>query len=213
MSDSLANTRKEYKQSSLTRDELESNPVDQFKSWYDKATELVKMDANAGSLSTVDESGRPDARIVLLKGIEDDRLLFFTNYDSTKGKHIEVNPFVSWVFYWKELEQQVRISGEATKVSEEEATKYFHSRPRESQISVWTSQQSEVIEDRAVLENRFKHFSDKFAGRDIPKPENWGGYSITPFEIEFWQGRAYRLHDRFRYRRHGEGWMIQRLAP
>ncbi len=214
MSDSLANTRQEYEMSTLRLDDLDANPITQFENWYEQAAEHVVLDPNAAVLSTLHESGYPDARVILLKGVSDGSFVFFTNYASAKGEEISKDPKVSLVFYWKELQRQVRILGVASRISAEASDTYFHSRPRESQLGVWVSPQSRVIPDRATLEERMREYTEKFEGEEVPRPDYWGGYAIRPSQIEFWQGGRARLHDRFRYTMvEGSDWRIERLAP
>lgn len=213
MSKSLADTRTDYTSGKLERTDLDSNPYILFQNWYDEADTHVSIDANAMVLSTVDESHRPDSRVVLLKGLESERFIFYTNYESVKGQQIELNPHVSLLFFWKELQRQVRIDGLASKISEEESTYYFHSRPRESQIGAWASHQSKPLADRLSLESSYERFEAEFEGKDIPKPDYWGGYAVEAYRFEFWQGRASRLHDRFTYSQEGGEWNINRLAP
>jgi len=166
------------------------------------------------SLATVDSDGKPSNRIVLLKGAPMEGFIFYTNYDSRKGKEIDSNPYVSIVFLWKEIERQVRIEGKAVKISESDSTAYYHSRPKGSQIGAWASPQSQTITDRTILESAYEKLSSKYMNADeLPKPPNWGGYIIVPEMIEFWQGRTSRLHDRIRYCRADHSWSIDRLAP
>ena len=166
------------------------------------------------NLATVNENGRPASRIVLLKGIENHKFVFYTNYQSRKGKELDQNPACSLTFFWPELERQVRIEGSASRVDEKRSEKYFQSRPRGSQVGAWASPQSTLISDRFLLEERSKQLEDKFKGQDVlPKPNQWGGYEIDPLMIEFWQGRPSRLHDRILYTKADGEWKINRLAP
>ncbi|PZR77285.1 MAG: pyridoxamine 5'-phosphate oxidase, partial [Chthoniobacterales bacterium] len=170
--------------------------------------------ANAMSLATATPDGKPSARIVLLKGFDERGFVFFTNHDSEKGQQLEVNPFAALVFYWVELERQVRISGLVERTSREDSAAYFHSRPVGSRLGAWASKQSEVIDARQILESRLSQMTERFEGGEIPLPPHWGGYRVKPDKIEFWQGRPNRLHDRFRYLRRTDGtWQIDRLAP
>jgi pyridoxamine 5'-phosphate oxidase len=213
---SLSDLRKEYSKETLEVSSIGKDPVHQFEKWFDEALQAEVLEPNAMTLSTVTESGRPSARIVLLKGIEHGKFLFYTNYQSQKGKELENNPACALTFFWPELERQVRIEGISNRVDAATSEKYFQSRPRGSQIGAWASPQSSVISDRALLENRVNEIEKKFKDQEIlPKPHQWGGYAIDPFEIEFWQGRPSRLHDRivFYKTEEKEGWTIRRLAP
>ncbi len=169
---------------------------------------------NAMNLATISNGGRPTSRIVLLKGIENECFVFYSNYQSNKGRNLEENPACALNFFWPELERQIRIEGMATRVSEEKATAYFQSRPRTSQVGAWASPQSAVISDRTILEQRAAEIDRKFAGQQsLPKPKQWGGYQVEPFVVEFWQGRTSRLHDRIVYTKAETGWKVARLAP
>jgi len=207
--------RQNYTKGRLEKADLKENPIHLFSDWFAAARDSEVHEPNAFILSTVNEMNEPSSRTVLLKDITDHGLVFYTNYQSDKAKEIEHNDNVAITFLWKEIEQQVRIKGRAEKVSDTISTQYFQSRPKGSQIGAWASYQSEVITDRAILEQRVKDLEAKYADTDIlPKPPFWGGYIIVPFEIEFWQGRSSRLHDRFRYKRMESGdWQIDRLSP
>ena len=206
--------RKEYTQRALDITDVATDPVQQFTQWFDEATKSQVPEANAMHLATVSATGKPSGRIVLLKGIEDQKFLFYTNYQSRKGQEMTHTPYVSLTFFWPELERQVRIEGTVSQVDQQISTDYFHSRPRDSQIGAWTSPQSEPIENRSVLDERKETFTQQFAGQEVPKPPHWGGYAVTPEAVEFWQGRRSRLHDRIFYQLTHEGqWHIQRLAP
>ena len=210
---SLADLRKDYTLAGLRRVELEADPIHQFQKWFQQASDAQLVEPTAMTLATADSKGRPSARIVLLKGLDERGFIFFTNYESRKGRELTENPNAALVFQWGELERQVRVLGTAGRLSREEAEKYFTSRPRGHQLGAWVSAQSEVISNRAVLEKRLKEFEHKYPGA-VPLPPFWGGYVLSPVEIEFWQGRLNRLHDRFRYTKQGNGtWLIERLAP
>ena len=166
------------------------------------------------SLATASAAGRPSVRIVLLKGFDHDGFVFFTNYESEKGRHLEENPYAALAFYWIELDRQIRVSGKTEKISREESERYFHSRPLGSQLGAWASRQGEVLDGRRVLDARMAQFTERFAGKTVPAPSHWGGFRLQPDRMEFWQGRTNRLHDRFRYTRQASGgWLIERLSP
>ena len=209
----LADFRKEYSDHGLHRKDLNESPVAQFGQWFQQAIDLKLHEPNAMTLATVDESGMPDQRTVLLKYFDEKGFVFFTNYSSRKSSQIEANPNVSLLFPWVILERQVIIQGRAEKISAAESRKYFSSRPRESQIGAWVSNQSEVITSRKFLLQKLNEIKEKFQHGEIPLPSFWGGYRIVPQRIEFWQGGSARLHDRFLYQREGEGWQVDRLAP
>ena len=198
----------------LDREDLDEDPIVQFEDWFAYACETVPMDPNAVVLSTVDSDARPSSRTVLLKSFDENGFVFYTNYQSRKAAHIESNPYVSMLFFWSEAARQVRIRGKAEKLSAAESLKYFLSRPRGSQIGAWVSHQSSVVSSRALLEAKFQEIKQKFRDKDVSLPSFWGGYRVIPDQIEFWQGRANRLHDRFEYTKQGDGsWTIARLAP
>ncbi len=210
----ISKIRQEYTKASLDVTGVAQNPLEQFNTWFNEALKAAVPEPNAMTLSTVDGHGKPSARIVLLKGVERDRFLFYTNHQSQKGKELDANPACALTFFWPELERQVRVSGIAGRVDAKIAEAYFQSRPRGSQVGAWASPQSSVIKNRQLLEDRVKEIEKRFEGKDVlPKPHQWGGYEIVPFEIEFWQGRASRLHDRIVYYLKEGKWLIHRLAP
>ena len=214
ISTDLATIRKDYRLQSLSEEDVDTNPIKQFEKWFQQALASGIEEPNAMTLATSTTDGKPSARIVLLKGIKDNGFVFFTNYESKKGKQIHDNPFAGIVFFWKELERQVTIQGEIKKVGEEESDEYFASRPLESRIGAWSSPQSQVIENREVLEKNVAYYSDKYQSQNIPRPSHWGGYILMPTLIEFWQGGAGRLHDRLQYSIDAtNSWIIKRLAP
>lgn len=214
MSKPIADIRIEYKRHSLNENEVQANPIRQFDLWWNEAISSQIDEVNAMTLATASSDGLPAARIVLLKGYDDAGYVFFTNYQSFKGQQLEENPRACLVFFWKELERQVRITGLIEKVSADESDLYFSSRPESSRIGAWASPQSQVIEDRSILENNEAELTKAFAGKPIPRPLHWGGYRVKPVNIEFWQGRPSRLHDRIQYSLNENGqWTIERLAP
>ncbi|MDP3850632.1 MAG: pyridoxamine 5'-phosphate oxidase [Luteolibacter sp.] len=209
----LAEFRKEYSSRGLRREELNPDPVAQFSQWFIQATELEVHEPNAMTLATVDGTGMPYQRTVLLKYYDKDGFVFFTNYSSRKATQIAANPKCSLLFPWITLERQVIIQGHAEKISTAESLRYFASRPRDSQIGAWVSNQSEVITSRKFLMQKLSEIREKFHHGEIPLPSFWGGYRVVPEAIEFWQGGPARLHDRFLYRKHGSDWAIERLSP
>lgn len=210
----IAALRHDYAARGLRRADLDPDPITQFEKWFGEAAAAEIRDVNAMSVATVSADGGPDVRIVLLKGVSEGGFVFYTNYESAKGREIAANPRVALNFFWVQLERQIRISGVAEKTTREESEAYFHSRPTGSQLGAWASPQSEVIENRAVLEKKLAEMAQRFADKSVPLPPHWGGYRVLPEAIEFWQGRTNRLHDRFCYSRQGDnGWRIDRLAP
>ena len=208
---SIKYLRTEYQKSELNVKDLTEEPIILFQQWLTQAISYSN-DANAFVLSTVSSNGVPSSRVLLLRDATKKGFSFFTNYSSRKSQEIEVNPNVCMNFFWPEMERQVRINGSISRLSEQESNDYFNSRPYESRIGAWCSPQSQVIESREVIENKIQELKKKYPN-EVPRPENWGGYTIVPTEIEFWQGRASRLHDRFLYNKEGENWTINRLAP
>ena len=209
----IADLRREYMYAGLSRRELHPDPIVQFERWFREATEADLFTPNALSLATVGADGMPSLRTVLLKAFDDKGFVFYTNYGSRKARQIEANPQAAMLFHWLELDRQVKIQGPVSRVSTAESLRYFTSRPRGSQIGAWCSQQSSPVGTRTLLEQAFESMKRKFGEGEIPLPDFWGGYRVAPLRIEFWQGRENRLHDRFEYRREGDGWTIQRLAP
>jgi pyridoxamine 5'-phosphate oxidase len=209
----LASLRLSYSQNELLEKNVLSNPFKQFAQWFDETLNAQVVEPNAMHVSTI-SNRKPHGRIVLLKGFDENGFVFFTNYESNKGKEIEANSFASLTFFWGDLERQVRIEGTIEKVSSEESDEYFHSRPRGSQIGAWVSNQSKVIDGRKVLEDRLLELERQFENTEIiPRPPHWGGYRVIPDRIEFWQGRLNRLHDRILYAKVNNDWKIERLSP
>ena len=211
---SISEIRREYMMETFSEDEAELNPYHQFSKWWKEALDSSIDEVNAMTLATADKQGMPAARIVLLKDYDEKGFVFFTNYQSRKGREISENPHATLLFFWKELERQVRIEGAIVKVEERESDDYFHSRPLGSRIGAWSSPQSQVISDRTVIEENVQQYEHEFAGKSvIPRPPHWGGYRVLPSYFEFWQGRESRLHDRIAYLEEAGSWKIQRLAP
>ncbi len=210
----IADIRKEYKLHSLNEKDVESNPIDQFTRWWEAAIISNIDEVNAITLATATPDGKPSARIVLMKGYDKKGFTFFTNYESNKAINLDANPQASILFFWKELQRQVRIEGIAERISAEESDTYFLTRPEGSRIGAWASPQSRVIKTRDELEDNFIIHQQQFNKKNIPRPQHWGGYRIKPQLIEFWQGRPNRLHDRIQYSLQKNGtWKIERLAP
>ncbi|PSB00712.1 pyridoxamine 5'-phosphate oxidase [Merismopedia glauca] len=214
MDKSLADLRQEYTQSGLTETNAFPNPFEQFQYWFNQAVAAQLPEPNAMTLATVAPNGQPSARIVLLKGFDETGFVFYTNYSSHKGQQLETSAAAALVFWWANLERQVRIEGQVAKVSEIESDEYFHSRPLGSQLGAWASAQSQVIAGREVLEMTLRALEVEYQGKIISRPPHWGGYRLKPTSIEFWQGRPNRLHDRLLYTPLADGsWKIERLSP
>jgi len=210
---SIRDRRIQYETAGLDVGDRKSDPFEQFNLWYSQAEEAGIAEPHAMTLSTVDASGAPDARFVLARAADERGFVFYTNYDSAKSAQLEENPVASAVFAWLDLHRQVRVRGNIMKVSAAESDDYFASRPRASQIGAWASPQSQVLVNRDELESMVADMTARFEGKDVPRPENWGGWRLIPVSIEFWQGRPSRLHDRFRYVRDRDSWTMSRLAP
>lgn len=213
MKKNIAGIRTDYTKNSISEMSLHPNPVQQFKIWFDLALNAKVTEVNAMVLSTVSSEGVPSGRVLLLKGVEDAGFTFFTSYSSSKGNHLKLNPNASMTFFWPELEQQIRIGGKIEKLNAALSDSYFHSRPRASQISALASNQSEKLVTREGLTEEAQRLEKIYENKDIPRPENWGGYLLKPVSVEFWQGRASRLHDRFLYELVDGAWQMSRLAP
>jgi pyridoxamine 5'-phosphate oxidase len=210
----LANIRKDYSKATLDVSNVDEHPIKQFEKWFAEALKAEVMEPNAMNIATVDSSGKPSARVVLLKGLEQNKFVFYTNYQSKKGKELENNPACALTFFWPELERQVRIEAVCDRLDSRFSDAYFQSRPRESQLGAWASPQSGIIQNRTILEQRFRQMEKKFeALKVLPRPNQWGGYTADPLLIEFWQGRPGRLHDRIQYAKVDNVWKMYRLAP
>ena len=211
--ENLQNLRQDYRSAQLNENDVHADPMKQFEKWFADALNAQLYEPNVMTLATADSDSKPSARIVLLKGFDENGFVFFTNYESKKGQELVENPQAALVFFWAELARQVRIEGLVSKVDAQTSTDYFHSRPLGSQIGALASTQSAVISDRTVLEEKVAELTIRYEGQAIPRPENWGGYLLEPTYIEFWQGRPSRLHDRIVYDLSEGGWLISRLAP
>ena len=209
----IEDIRKEYKLKTLNEKDVETSAIQQFDKWWLEAINSSIDEVNAMTLATATPGGKPSARIVLLKGYDEKGFVFFTNHESHKGKELKINPLAAIVFFWKELERQVRVEGVVKKIAAEESDEYFLSRPEGSRIGAWASPQSQVIENRSVIEANAERYAQEFKN-SIPRPPHWGGYRVMPWRFEFWQGRINRLHDRIQYTKIADGsWKVDRLAP
>jgi pyridoxamine 5'-phosphate oxidase len=212
-SDELRSRRVQYETAGLDVDDVDPDPIVQWERWYGDASSAGVSEPNAMVVATADLEGRPDARFVLVRGVDSRGFVFHTNYTSMKSRHLDANPYAAGVFAWLDLHRQVRVRGPVERVSDAESDAYFVSRPRDSQLGAWASPQSEVIADRPALDRLVAEADERFAGSPVPRPSFWGGWRLGVDEVEFWQGRINRLHDRIRYRRAGDAWVIERLAP
>jgi len=208
----LADIRKEYNKDQLSKEKLHNDPFQQFDKWMNETLEAQCHEPTSMTLATVDQDQMPNCRIVLLKDV-DDGFVFFTNYDSKKGSELLHTKKAALNFFWPELERQVRIRGIIEKVSAEKSDKYYQSRPRESRLGAWASNQSSIVKNSTELDNNYRQLQEKYSDREIPRPQHWGGYVLKPVSIEFWQGKANRMHDRFQYVLNNNEWIINQLAP
>ena len=213
MSPDVASLRKEYTRAGLAESDVAPDPVEQLRRWFDEALAAGLHEPNAMTVATATRDGRPSARVVLLKGCDERGFVFYTNYEGRKGREIEENPRAALLFYWGELERQVRVEGTASRIPRVESDAYYAGRPLGSRLGAWASEQSRVAGGRGVLEGRVGDLEAEYEGREVPRPPFWGGYRVEPEVVEFWQGRENRLHDRIVYRRQGGGWEIERLQP
>lgn len=213
MANDISQIRRDYSGQYLNEKEVGNDPIKFFQKWFEEAEQADVLDATAFNLSTIGRDGFPDGRIVLLKGIEDNKFVFYTNFKSKKGQDLEDAPKASMTFYYKELDRQIRIQGTITKHAEAASDEYFSSRPIKSRIGAWISAQSQVIPSRVFLMRKFAEFSLKNVGKQVKRPDFWGGYALSPLRIEFWQGRPSRLHDRIRFRMENGEWVAERLSP
>lgn len=215
MDSSIADLRQNYTLAGLSETDIKPNPIEQFNTWFQQALDADLIEPNAMTLATATSDGKPAARIVLLKGVSDRGFVFYTNYESQKGQQLIANPYAALVFLWDKLERQVRIEGKVEQLQPEESAKYFQSRPKASQLGAWASDQSRVIPNREVLEQKLADLEKKYSGdATVPLPQHWGGFRVIPNRIEFWQGRSSRLHDRLVYDLQADGsWSINRLSP
>ncbi len=213
MNPSIADLRLNYTRQSLLEADIHPDPIQQFQAWFDQAVEANLLEPNAMTLATASPNGTPSARIVLLKGVDQRGFVFYTNYNSQKGQELAANPQAALVFLWGELERQVRVAGAVEKIADQETEAYFNSRPHSSQLGAWASDQSCVIPNREGLEQRLTDLTEQYQDQAVPRPLHWGGFRVIPQEIEFWQGRPSRLHDRLRYRLEADHWIVERLSP
>lgn len=213
LTQNLADLRQHYTKGGLEEHQIPDSPFILFNEWFLQAGELGVLEPNAMVISTVSADNKPSSRVVLLKGIEDGGFIFYTNYESRKGKELENNPYISVLFFWPEAERQIRIEGKVSKISTETSKAYFVSRPRESQLGAWASAQSSIIQGRHSIEESYQQCLAQYEGKEIPLPDFWGGYIIHPSSFEFWQGRPSRLHDRMKYNKQQDSWHIVRLSP
>lgn len=213
LTQNLADLRQHYTKGGLEEHQIPDSPFILFNEWFLQAGKLGVLEPNAMVISTVSADNKPSSRVVLLKGIEDGGFIFYTNYESRKGKELEHNPYISVLFFWPEAERQIRIEGKVSKISTETSKAYFVSRPRESQLGAWASAQSSIIQGRHSIEESYQQCLAQYEGKEIPLPDFWGGYIIHPSSFEFWQGRPSRLHDRMKYNKQQDSWHIVRLSP